>query len=115
LGAVKRGRPFVALAVGDSPSDLPMIELAARGVAVANASSGLRERVEPAGASYQAGLMRAVQAELGHSPRRCARCRPPKPASRESRLLFTALSALDGGRRAKIVQALALTASLLRA
>ena len=114
LGAMDDGRPQVALAVGDSASDLPMLELATRAVAVANAGPELRGRVASARAAYQAGLLRAVHAELGHSPRHCAVCRPPRPSSPESRVLLTALSALDGGRRGKVVRALALAAVLAR-
>jgi hydroxymethylpyrimidine pyrophosphatase-like HAD family hydrolase/membrane-associated phospholipid phosphatase len=115
LGAVEDGRPDIRLAVGDQVSDLPMFALARNAYAPANADPVLRAQVQPAGAPYGAGLLRAVTAVLGHQPRRCPDCRPPEPARESTRILLTALSALDGGRGAKVSRALALSAALARA
>jgi hydroxymethylpyrimidine pyrophosphatase-like HAD family hydrolase len=105
-------RPDVALAVGDTAADLPMLALARRSFAPANAAAEVRSQVQLLRSSYQSGLLEAVRYELGHWPRRCASCRPPRPRSRESALLLTILTALDGGGAHRIASAGALAVRL---
>jgi len=111
------GGPDAAFAIGDSVADLPMLALADRAFAPANADLQLRE-LDAAGAHAiefvrrpaQAGLLLAVSAFLGHRPGRCDVCAPPQPTSLETRMILAALGALDGGRRTKLKQALRLSA-----
>ena len=114
LGAVRDGKPDVALAVGDHMPDLPMLALARWPFAPTNAAAALHAHAQPAGAAYGAGLLKAVTAVLRHDPRHCADCSPAEPESANARVLLTALSALDGGKRAKVQRALALAAMLAR-
>lgn len=104
--------PDIALAVGDTAADLPMLSLARRSFAPANAASELRGQVRLLRRSYQSGLLEAVRRQLGHSPRRCTSCRPPGPHSRESALLLTVLAAVDGGGAHRIARAGALALRL---
>jgi hydroxymethylpyrimidine pyrophosphatase-like HAD family hydrolase len=86
------------LAVGDTEADLPMLNVAERAFAPANAR-GLRGRgVEVLGTSYQCGLAEAVGHLIGHQPGRCATCRPPAMESRRHRLLQL-LSTQEAGPR----------------
>jgi hydroxymethylpyrimidine pyrophosphatase-like HAD family hydrolase len=99
----------VELAVGDSDSDLPMLTLARRRFAPANATSALREArgVRVTRAPYQAGLLSAAKATLGHGPRRRRSLRRPDlPA--DARVLLRVLAAHDAGRAAKLGHGLAL-------
>jgi hydroxymethylpyrimidine pyrophosphatase-like HAD family hydrolase len=106
------GRPGrVALAVGDSASDLPMFALAARAVAPANAAGELRRRVELTRRPYGAGLLDAVNEQVGHG-RRCGRCGPRPARGPSAALLQAALGALDGGRLGKLRHAAALLLAL---
>ncbi len=96
--------PILALAVGDSSNDLPMLRLAGRAFAPSNADPALRQsaqdgsaHVEVVGRPCQAGLLLAVSSFLGHAPRRCPVCAPSAPVDREARVLLSILGALDGG------------------
>ena len=90
-------RPL-ALAVGDTEPDLPMLALAKRAWAPSNARPALRAAgVRVARHRFQAGLADAVADLIGHRPGDCAVCSaPPVPAG--ERLLWLALAAQDAGR-----------------
>ena len=91
LGSPMSGRR-VALAVGDTASDLPVLELAGLSFAPANADRKLREAGIPIlGRSGQAGLEQAAAYLLGHRPGRCPTCRDPQLPAR-TRLLLTLLA-----------------------
>jgi hydroxymethylpyrimidine pyrophosphatase-like HAD family hydrolase len=89
----------IALAVGDTVTDRPMLVLAERSAAPAHAAA---ETLVPGTTrvprAYQAGLALAVAQLLGHAPGGCARCRPA-PATPERRLLLDLFSISEGGRR----------------
>jgi hydroxymethylpyrimidine pyrophosphatase-like HAD family hydrolase len=102
--AVRLGRPesgsgsVLALAVGDTASDLPMLREATQAFAPANAQAALRrEGVEVLPASCQAGLALAVERLLGHEPGACPGCRAPQ-LSAEAELLIAVISAGERGR-----------------
>jgi hydroxymethylpyrimidine pyrophosphatase-like HAD family hydrolase len=111
LDGAERPAP-IALAVGDTASDLPMLALARRSFAPANAQAELRGDVQRLRRTYQSGLLEAVRRELGHSARRCPACRRPRPSSPESGVLLTVLAALDGGGRNRVARAGALALRL---
>jgi hydroxymethylpyrimidine pyrophosphatase-like HAD family hydrolase len=88
----------LALAVGDAEPDLPMLALAQRCWAPANAEAPLRrDGVTVARRSYQAGLAEAVASLIGHRPGGCPGCRPPRVPA-DDRLLLECLAAQDAGR-----------------
>jgi hypothetical protein len=71
------GRPGCALAVGDSPPDLPLLACASLARAPRNARLGAGgTRIKVTGRAYQAGLSQACADLLGHPPGRCPVCRP---------------------------------------
>jgi hydroxymethylpyrimidine pyrophosphatase-like HAD family hydrolase/membrane-associated phospholipid phosphatase len=105
------GGPPVAMAVGDSAADLPMLDLAASAFAPANAAPELRGRARVLRAPYGAGLLAAVRSLVGH--RSCHACCAPRPQGPDRRVLVTALGALDGGKGAKALRALALAGRLM--
>lgn len=91
--------PEIALAVGDTASDLPMLRLSQTAYLLANAASDARQCGIPLlRRPYQAGLSVAVGRLLGHRPGTCPSCQPPA-FSRESRLLLAVLAAPEAGRR----------------
>jgi hydroxymethylpyrimidine pyrophosphatase-like HAD family hydrolase len=80
--------PGCALAIGDTPPDIPLLACAQLARAPRNASFG------SAGASlrrtkhaYQAGLSEACADLLGHRPGQCQACRPPQFERRTKALL----------------------------
>lgn len=76
---LKRLGGELALAVGDTGSDLPMLRLARLAVAPSNADAAVRsEGTEIVNAPYQAGLSLAVARLVGHHPGGCAICHQPK-------------------------------------
>jgi hydroxymethylpyrimidine pyrophosphatase-like HAD family hydrolase len=80
-----------ALAVGDSASDLPVLQSARLSFAPANAHRELREAGIPIlSGSCQAGLEQAAAHLLGHRPGSCPICREPHLPAR-SRLLLSML------------------------
>lgn len=88
----------VALAVGDTAADLPMLALARLACAPANADPELRSAgVRLLGEPYQAGFAAAVSLLLGHAPGSCPTCRPHDPAA-PARLLLSVLGAQEAGR-----------------
>ncbi|HLG74066.1 MAG TPA: HAD hydrolase family protein [Chloroflexota bacterium] len=106
------GQSEIALAVGDSVSDLPMLALARLAYATGNASravtaGGVRRTRQP----FQAGLAEAAAALLGHPPGRCAVCRPPR-MPKSARLLLTALAAQDTQGAGSVMHLVRLMAAL---
>jgi hydroxymethylpyrimidine pyrophosphatase-like HAD family hydrolase len=106
------GQRPLAFAIGDTVSDLPLLELARFAVAPANAEKQLHGRVPLMSRPYQSGLLQSVSRFLGHRPGHCRICAPPHPASLDSRLFSVSLAALNGTRIGKVAQALALAALL---
>jgi hypothetical protein len=87
----------VALAVGDSVSDLPMLAVAERALAPANADAAVRGAgVEVLSKPYQAGLAQGVARLIGHPPGGCALCRAPALAPR-TKFVLDVLSAREEG------------------
>lgn len=94
--AARLDAPGVALAVGDSEADLPMLAVAALSRAPANADPAVRRQgIRLTRHGYQAGLAEAVADLLGHRPGGCATCRPPRFA-RSSRALLAVLAMREG-------------------
>lgn len=111
LGA---GGAPVALAVGDTVSDLPLFAMATLACAPANADATVREAgIAVMGRPYQAGLALAVARLLRHRPGGCPTCRAPR-LSAEADLLLAALAAQDVGKAGKLWQALLLAAKVGR-
>jgi hydroxymethylpyrimidine pyrophosphatase-like HAD family hydrolase len=103
----------LALAVGDTELDLPMLGLARMALAPANADRKVREAgVEVVSGECQQGLARAVARLLGHYPGTCPVCRAPSPG-RDAELLLAVLSAQSAARWGKLLPAARL-ARLLR-
>ncbi|HWE10033.1 MAG TPA: hypothetical protein VG325_11800 [Solirubrobacteraceae bacterium] len=104
----------IALAVGDTASDVPMLALGdaayvpAHAAAAATASGAVRLR-----RPYQAGLALAVAHVLGHRPGDCPRCRVA-PGTAERGLLLDLLSVAEDGSRGLAVAATRLAARSLR-
>lgn len=102
----------LALAVGDTIEDLPMFQLADRGVAVANADADLCRQIRSGTASIEQarhrcgeGLLEAAQRLTGDSGKHWRTHASPCAPTPASDLLLTVLGALDGGRGAKLRQA----------
>lgn len=88
---LQAGGHSLALAVGDTASDLPMLELADLAFGPANAHPELRERgIRILHRSCEAGLEEACAHLLGHRPGGCHVCRNPQLPAR-SRLLLALL------------------------
>jgi hydroxymethylpyrimidine pyrophosphatase-like HAD family hydrolase len=88
----------VALAVGDSVSDLPMLALAERALAPANADAAVRGAgVEILSKPYQAGLAQGVARLIGHPPGGCELCRAPALPAR-TKFVVDVLSAREQGK-----------------
>jgi hydroxymethylpyrimidine pyrophosphatase-like HAD family hydrolase len=105
------GKPL-ALAVGDTVSDLPMFALAAQAFAPANAGSEVRSAgVTVLRRPYQSGLALAASHLLGHPPGRCPTCRGPR-LSPEAHLLLTVLAAQETGTWGIVRQAFLLAARI---
>jgi hypothetical protein len=87
----------VALAVGDTSSDLPMFALAECALAPSSADASVRRSgIELVRRPYQAGLAEAVGRLLGHPPGACSDCRSPA-LPRRTTLLLDLLSAQESG------------------
>jgi len=110
------GEESIALAVGDSTSDLPMLALADRAFAPGNATGSVRDAtgVRVTRAPYQAGLAAAVGGLIGHRPGGCELCRAPQ-LSLDAQLFMRVLAAQDAGRWSKLRHGLALTRLVRRA
>ena len=108
------GEDRLALAIGDSASDLPMLALAERPRAPANADETVRRGGVPQtrGVAH-VGFIEAVTELLGHPIGGCARCRPAR-LDRRARLLLAAFGGQDVQRLGTASQALKLAALLVR-
>jgi hydroxymethylpyrimidine pyrophosphatase-like HAD family hydrolase len=72
------GSGALAMAMGDTWTDLAMLRSARHAFAPANATRDVRDSgVRILSRSYQAGLSQAVAILLGHPPGGCSRCRTP--------------------------------------
>jgi hydroxymethylpyrimidine pyrophosphatase-like HAD family hydrolase len=92
------GSPRIALAVGDTAADLPMLRLAHTAYLLANATPEAKKSGIPVlRRPYQTGLSLAAARLLGHQPGQCPLCRPPV-LGRGSRLLLAILAAPEAGR-----------------
>src|SRR5205823_5363894 len=107
------GEPRLALAVGDSAQDLPMLVRADRAAAPANADGTVRAAAIPImRRPYGAGLVEAVSPLLGHPAGGCAVCAPVGVQSDDAAVLLAVLGALDGGAQEKALQAVRLATRL---
>jgi hydroxymethylpyrimidine pyrophosphatase-like HAD family hydrolase len=93
--------PLLEMAIGDTVSDLPVLGLARRRFAPANASDELGSTVLRLPRPAQLGVFDAVTQMLGHKPGNCDRCRLAtlRPGAK---VLIAALGALPGGHRARL-------------
>ncbi|MEA2170080.1 MAG: hypothetical protein QOF76_3380 [Solirubrobacteraceae bacterium] len=104
----------LALAVGDTAEDLPMLRRAVRAWAPHNATAPVRAAdVRVARGAFQAGTAEAVGALLGHAPGTCAVCRA-EDAGPDRRRLLRLLAAREGGGRSMATTLLALAAEVRR-
>jgi hypothetical protein len=94
--AVRLSQPGCALAVGDSPPDLPLLACASLARAPRNARPWARGTVTLTRGAYQAGLADGVAALIGHRPGRCHLCRTPAFAPRTRALLAVLDLRADG-------------------
>jgi hypothetical protein len=106
------GRAEVALAVGDTAADAPMLVLARCAFVPAHATpqamvAGAKRTRRP----YQAGLALAVAELLGHRPGTCARCQVGQQTT-ERKLLLDLLSISEDGLRGLTLQTIKIGARL---
>jgi len=107
-------RALCALAVGDSASDLPMMERALLARAPRNADAQVRAAGVPLTRhAYQLGLLDACAQLLGHRPGDCPDCRPPTFPPR-TRAVLAVLGLPEGGAGTVPVRSLQLLALLAR-
>jgi hydroxymethylpyrimidine pyrophosphatase-like HAD family hydrolase len=100
-------RPY-ALAIGDTASDLPFAEVAARACAPGHADPVLRRAgFEIMSRPYQAGLAQAVGRVVGHRPGGCPLCRPPADTP-ERAIACALLGVAERGRLGIVGRALEL-------
>jgi 3-deoxy-D-manno-octulosonate 8-phosphate phosphatase KdsC-like HAD superfamily phosphatase len=98
----------LALAVGDTAEDLPMLGLASVAVAPRNASAAVRDAgVRIARRSYQAGTAEAVGHLIGHEPGGCPQCRAAE-SGRQRRRVLRILAARERGRAGLVAAAVTL-------
>ena len=90
----------LALAVGDTHTDVAMLCAARLGLAPGNARRPAMRAggIEVLTRSYQAGLAQAVERLLGHRAGACPACRAPEPPAAE-RALLALLAIPEAGRR----------------
>jgi hydroxymethylpyrimidine pyrophosphatase-like HAD family hydrolase len=104
-GPAADDRKPLALAVGDTELDLPMLGLARMAFAPANADQKVRDAgVEVTSGDCQQGLARAVARLVGHYPGTCPVCAAPAQG-RDSELLLSVLSAQSATRWGKLLPA----------
>ena len=109
------GGDQIALAVGDSAEDVPMLRMARLAAAPANADAAVRASgVRIFSRPCQAGLAQAVEALVGHRSGRCGECEARQLEPR-SRLLLTLLSAQDSRGLGKLAAALRTARALANA
>jgi hydroxymethylpyrimidine pyrophosphatase-like HAD family hydrolase len=117
LGEPADGVRPLAFAMGDAWADVPMLALAQMPFVPPNMGKGLRDELRVSlGATvvqdpHGAGLLQAVRSFLGHDPRRCPTCAPPRLSGRQ-KVVLTAFAGSDGPRRTRVRQAAALASSL---
>jgi hypothetical protein len=68
------GHADLALAVGDGPADVELLQIADHGFLPRHARALARPGIQVTRGSYQAGLADAVAATIGHRPGGCPRC-----------------------------------------
>src|ERR1700704_2190599 len=109
MGVDNAGRrdDILALAIGDTVTDLPFLSLAR----LAAAPGHVEDRMRRAGVTvlrrkYQAGMAQAVAQLLGHSPGGCAACQ--WRGSSESRLLLSIIGAQERGHWSMLTAAYSL-------
>lgn len=89
--------PRIALAIGDTAEDLPMLACAELAMAPANAAASLRDgAVRITRRHYQAGVAEAVETLIGHEPGGCVVCAADE-RGRHRRRLLRILSARERG------------------
>jgi hydroxymethylpyrimidine pyrophosphatase-like HAD family hydrolase len=105
----------IALAVGDTASDAPMLALGRAALVPAHApAEALASGAGRLRRSYQAGLSLAVEELLGHRPGGCARCRAA-PETPRRQLLVDLLSMAEAGARGLPPRALRFAGRSVRA
>jgi hydroxymethylpyrimidine pyrophosphatase-like HAD family hydrolase len=103
----------LALAVGDTVTDLPFLSLARLASAPGHAGEGMRRAdVTVERGKYQAGLAQAVGRLLGHSPAGCPVCKWQCPSG--SRLLLSIIGAQEQGPWSMLTAACSLAARNFR-
>jgi hypothetical protein len=111
--AARLGGPSCALAVGDTPPDLPMLACASLARAPRNARLGdAGKEVKRTRRAYQAGLSQACGELIGHPPGRCQGCRPPAFSAR-ARAVLAILDLRADGLASIPAGTLAMSRSLL--
>ena len=114
LALLGEHRAEVALAVGDTATDLGILRLAKLGLAPAHAGRAVRdEGVRCTRAPYQAGLAQAVGRLIGHRPGTCPQCAPPELTPAE-RFLTSLVSVGERGRLGLAPALLGLAAQRVR-
>jgi hydroxymethylpyrimidine pyrophosphatase-like HAD family hydrolase len=103
--------PF-AMAVGDSPDDVPMFNLAARPIAPCDASEAVDAAARRSRHPSQEALLEAAQELAGHPGRSCPVCLVTPPRRPGALLVLGALSALGGRKKEKVAAAMTLAARL---
>jgi hydroxymethylpyrimidine pyrophosphatase-like HAD family hydrolase len=112
LADARGGRPEIAMAVGDTAADAPMLALARCAVVPGHASAeALVAGAKRVRRPYQAGLALAVAQLLGHPPGGCARCRVPRQTA-ERQVLLDLLSVAEDGPRGLALRTIKLGARL---
>lgn len=97
--------PLLALAVGDTVEDRPMLALAALALGPAQAAPLFKPtKIACTASPYQIGLAQAATQLLGHRPGNCPICHPPQ-LSPEAAWLHTLLAAQESGRWGMLRQA----------
>jgi hypothetical protein len=87
------------LAIGDSASDLSLLERARRGIMLGHARESVGVGVQVTKHKYQRGLLEAVDGFLGHSSNRCDLCHSAEMLSPGATLVSALLLGLEGGLR----------------
>jgi len=106
------GRPEIALAVGDTAADAPMLALARAAFVPAHAApEAMVASVKRVRRPYQAGLALAVAELLGHRPGACERCRVAQQTTGRE-LLLDLLSVPEDGLRGLVLGTIKLGAKL---
>jgi hydroxymethylpyrimidine pyrophosphatase-like HAD family hydrolase len=112
--AERLGASRLALAVGDSAADLPMLQMAELPRAPRNAQARLAAAGIPVTrGAYQAGLLEACGALIGHRPGGCPVCRIP-PFPLRTRALLAVLALPGNGIEALPVRTARLTLAVAR-